>query len=123
MAIDKVSITGIEAFGFHGVFEHEKKEGQEFIVDVEFEYDTAKVVQTDFIEDAIDYGAVAILIKSIVEGEPKNLIEKVADEIAQQILNNFKVNSVKVTLHKPHAPIDMEFKDVSVSVERRKWGP
>ena len=120
MAIDKVSITGIEAFGFHGVFEHERKEGQEFFVDVEFEYDTSKVIQTDFIEDAIDYGAVAILIKSIVEGEPKNLIEKVADEIAQQILKNFKVNSVKVTLHKPHAPIDMEFKDVSVSVERRK---
>ena len=121
MAIDKVSITGIEAFGFHGVFEHEKKEGQEFIVDVEFEYDTSKAIQTDFIEDAIDYGAIALLIKSIVEGEPKNLIEKVADEIAQQILNNFKVNSVKVTLHKPQAPLDMEFKDVSVSVERRKW--
>jgi dihydroneopterin aldolase/2-amino-4-hydroxy-6-hydroxymethyldihydropteridine diphosphokinase len=48
------------------------------------------------------------------------LIEKVADEIAQQILNNFKINSVKVTLHKPQAPLDMEFKDVSVSVERRK---
>ena len=47
-------------------------------------------------------------------------LEKVADEIAQQILNNFKVNSVKVTLHKPQAPLDMEFKDVSVSVERRK---
>ena len=85
MAIDKVSITGIEAFGFHGVFEHEKKEGQEFIVDVEFEYETAKAIQTDFIEDAIDYGAIAILIKSIVEGEPKNLIEKVADEIAQHL--------------------------------------
>ena len=120
MAIDKVSITGIEAFGFHGVFEHERKEGQEFIVDVEFEYDTSKAIQTDFIEDAIDYGAIAILIKSIVEGEPKNLIEKVAEEIARQILNNFKVNSVKVTLHKPQAPLDMEFKDVSVSVERRK---
>ena len=120
MAIDKVSITGIEAFGFHGVFEHEKKEGQEFIVDVEFDYNTAKAIQTDFIEDAIDYGAVSILIKSIVEGEPRNLIEKVADEIAQQILNNFKVDSVKITLHKPQAPIDMEFKDVSVSVERRK---
>ena len=120
MAIDKVSITGIKAFGFHGVFEHEKKEGQEFIVDVDFEYDTAKAVQTDFIEDAIDYGAIAILIKSIVEGEPKNLIEKVADEIAQQILNKLKVISVKVTLHKPQAPLDMEFKDVSVSVERRK---
>ena len=120
MAIDKVSITGIEAFGFHGVFEHERKEGQEFIVDVEFDYNTAKAIQTDFIKDAIDYGAVAILIKSIVEGEPRNLIEKVADEIAQQILNNFKVDSVKITLHKPQAPSDMEFKDVSVSVERRK---
>ena len=120
MAIDKVTLTGIRVFGYHGVFDHERKEGQEFIVDVEFEYDTAKAVQTDFIEDAIDYGAIAILIKSIVEGEPKNLIEKVADEIAQQILNNLKVNSVKVTLHKPQAPIDMEFKDVSVSVERRK---
>jgi dihydroneopterin aldolase len=60
------------------------------------------------------------LVKNIIEGKPRNLIEKVADEIAEKILKEFKVASVKVVLHKPHAPIDMKFSDISVSVERHK---
>lgn len=120
MANDKVKISGIKAFGYHGVFEHERKEGQEFVADVEFEYETSDAIQFDLIDNAIDYGAISILVKSILEGEPKNLIEKVADEIAQQILANFNVNYVKIDLHKPKAPLKMEFTDVVVSVERRK---
>lgn len=120
MAQDKISIAGIKAFGYHGVFEHERKSGQDFIVDIEFSYKTKKAIKSDSIEDAIDYGAVAILVKSVIEGEPRNLIEKVADEIAQRLLNNFKIDSVKVVLHKPHAPIDMKFNDISVIVERKK---
>jgi dihydroneopterin aldolase len=120
MAQDLIKITGIKAFGFHGVFESEKKSGQEFIVDLEYKYETNSAIDNDEIEQAIDYGSVILKVKSIVETGSKNLIETVADEIATELLSNFKINWVKVTLHKPHAPVDISFKDISVVVERSK---
>ena len=120
MAQDLIKITGIKAFGFHGVFESEKKSGQEFIVDIEYKYETTNAIDNDEIEQAIDYGSVISKVKSIVETGSKNLIETVADEIAIELLSNFKINWVKVTLHKPHAPVDISFKDISVVVERSK---
>jgi len=120
MSKDTIKISGIKAFGFHGVFEEERKSGQDFIADIEFSYKTEDAIKTDDLAHAIDYGAIATLTKNIIEGEPRNLIEKVADEIAEKILKEFKVISVKVVLHKPHAPIDMKFTDISVSVERHK---
>ena len=121
MAKDKISITGIKAFGFHGVLDHERKNGQDFIADIEFTYKTDKAIKTDDIKFAIDYGLVAQLVKSLIEGTPQNLIEKLADDIAKSLLKSFKIDSVKVVLHKPHAPVDMKFSDISVSVERKKW--
>lgn len=120
MTQDKIKITGIKTFGYHGVFENEKKSGQEFLVDIEYKYETKEAIENDEINQAIDYGAVITQVKSIVETGSKNLIETVADQIARQLLNDFKINWVKVTLHKPHAPVDISFKDISIVVERSK---
>ena len=121
MAIDKVTLTGIRVFGYHGVFDHEKKNGQEFIVDVDISYKTNKAIDTDNLKYTIDYAEVALLVKDIIEGESRNLIETVAEEIANKIMKKFDIKTVRVTLHKPNAPVDVELRDVSVSVERLKW--
>ena len=120
MAQDTIKITGIKTFGYHGVFEHEKDSGQEFIVDIEYKYETKDAISNDEIDNAIDYGAVILKVKSIVESGSKNLIETVANQIAYALLINFQINWVKVTLHKPHAPVEISFKDISIVVERSK---
>ena len=120
MAQDVIKITGIKTFGYHGVFENEKKSGQDFFIDIEYRYETSQAIAKDEIEKAIDYGAVISKVKSIVEAESKNLIETVADEIAQDLLRDLKIEWVKVTLHKPHAPVEISFKDIAVVVERSK---
>lgn len=120
MAQDIIKITGIKTFGFHGVFENEKKSGQDFLVDIEYKYETKNAIESDEIEQAIDYGAVISKVKSIMETGSKNLIETVADQIAFELLDKFNINWVKVILHKPHAPVDISFKDISVVVERSK---
>ncbi len=120
MPQDTIKITGIKTFGYHGVFENEKKSGQDFFIDIEYKYETSEAIAKDEIEKAIDYGAIISKVKSIVEAESKNLIETVANQIAQELLNNFRIEWVKVTLHKPHAPVEISFKDIAVIVERSK---
>ncbi len=120
MSVDKVLITGIKTFGYHGVFEDEKKNGQTFIIDLEYSYDTNKATQTDDLIHAIDYGSVAIRTKAIVETGSFNLIEKLADHLAETLLKEFTFNSIKISIHKPNAPINLEFSDVVVVAERKK---
>lgn len=119
-----IRLSGIEAIGFHGVLESERENGQKFIVDCELEVDTSQSVVTDNIEHAVDYSKVAELIAQQIQTEPVNLIEVLADRMALEILRQFLlVKSVEITLHKPQAPIAVDFKDVSTTVIRttEKW--
>ena len=119
-----IRLSGIEAIGFHGVLEAERENGQTFIVDCELEVDTSQSVVTDNIEHAVDYSKVAELIAQQIQTEPVNLIEVLADRMAAEILRQFLlVKSVEITLHKPQAPIAVDFKDVSTTVIRttEKW--
>jgi dihydroneopterin aldolase len=119
-----IRLSGIEAIGFHGVLESERENGQKFIVDCELEVDTSQSVVTDNIEHAVDYSKVAELIAQQIQSEPVNLIEVLADRMAAEILRQFLlVKSVEITLHKPQAPIAVDFKDVSTTVVRttEKW--
>ncbi|MDR9363124.1 MAG: dihydroneopterin aldolase [Microbacteriaceae bacterium] len=119
-----IRLSGIEAIGFHGVLESERENGQTFIVDCELEVDTSQSVVTDNIEHAVDYSKVAELIAQQIQTEPVNLIEVLADRMAAEILRQFLlVKSVEITLHKPQAPIAVDFKDVSTTVIRttEKW--
>lgn len=119
-----IRLSGIEAIGFHGVLELERENGQTFIVDCELEVDTSQSVVTDNIDHAVDYSKVAELISEQIQTEPVNLIEVLADRMALEILNQFLlVKSVEITLHKPQAPISVDFQDVSTTVirTREKW--
>ena len=118
--IDEITLTGVRAFGHHGVFEEERREGQEFVVDVTLYLSTAEAAETDDVGDTVHYGEVAERIAELVGGEPLNLIEGVAARIADDLLSYDLVRMVAVTVHKPQAPITVPFSDVSVTIRRSR---
>jgi dihydroneopterin aldolase len=112
---DKIYLKGVSGIGYHGVFEQEKREGQNFIVDVEVTSDFSAAIKSDDVRDAVNYAELAEIAHSAITGEPFDLIEKLADVIARDCLDISGVTSVTVTVHKPHAPIEVPFENVSVS--------
>lgn len=117
--LDRITLTGLAATGYHGVFDHEKRDGQEFIVDLVIDADLSVAAQSDDLADTIDYGQLAQLAHDRISGPAFDLIEKVAALIAEDIVALPKVAQVQVTVHKPAAPIPLTFADVAVSVTRR----
>ena len=116
---DQIKISGIKGFGFHGVLDFEKKDGQDFLVDLVINLDLKNL--NDALENTVDYGEVATLVKSEIENNPVYLIETLAERIAEKILNTYrKVNSVEVTVHKPRAPLPVDFSDLSVTIKKSK---
>ena len=124
--IDEITLTGLRVFGRHGVYEHERGDGQHFIVDTTLYVSAAAAAASDDVADTVHYGEVAQRIAAIVGGEPVNLLETLAQRIADDLLAEFGVSMVAVTVHKPGAPIDLEFSDVSVTIRRSRpdaWSP
>lgn len=119
-AVDRIELRGLRIRGHHGVFEHERIDGQEFVVDAVLAVDVAAAARSDDLADTVDYGALAHRIAAIVEGEPVNLIETLASRIADTCLADSRVASVEVRVHKPHAPIPLAFDDVVVVVNRSR---
>lgn len=117
---DRVELEGLSVLGWHGVFDHERQNGQTFVVDVTLFVDLAEAGSTDDLSKTIDYGAVAEVVVRIVGGEPRNLIESVGADVAEAILTEFDVDEVEVTIHKPEAPIPHSFADVSVTIRRSR---
>ena len=115
---DRITLTGLRVFGYHGVLDQEKINGQDFIVDITLWLDFTKAALSDEVRDTVHYGQVAEFAAGIVAGESKNLIETVAADIANGLLENEKVTAVEVTIHKPFAPISLSFNDVSVTLNR-----
>jgi|AACY02.14.fsa_nt_gi dihydroneopterin aldolase len=118
---DVIRIEGIEAFGYHGVFPQEKREGQTFLVDVDIETSFDEAIAHDNVAYTVDYGVVAERVAEIIQGEPADLIETVCDRIVTMVLSLERVTSTRVTIHKPQAPISVPFAGVSVS-RRREVG-
>jgi dihydroneopterin aldolase len=118
---DRISLTGLRARGFHGVFPAEKRDGQEFITDVVVHLDAAPAAATDDLTRTVNYAEVADAVLAVVTGEPLDLIETVAERIAQSVLDAQPVAAaVEVTVHKPGAPIEADFADVAVTVHRSR---
>ena len=118
---DKIILTGIEIFGYHGCSDEEKKLGQKFYVDLELNLDLSKAGQSDNFEDTVDYSQVILLVEKIVGGTPRRLIETVAEELAEKILAEFeRVESLTLTLHKPNAPLPMTYADAAVKIFRER---
>ncbi|PXY34263.1 dihydroneopterin aldolase [Prauserella sp. PE36] len=115
---DRITLTGLKVFGRHGVFDHEKRDGQEFVVDVTAWLSLARAAASDELADTLHYGELAQLVAGIVGGEPYDLIESVAGRIADEVMEDERLSAVEVTVHKPSAPIPLDFADVAVTVRR-----
>jgi 7,8-dihydroneopterin aldolase/epimerase/oxygenase len=119
---DRIELRGLTIHGRHGVMEHERADGQEFVVDITVWIDLADAATSDDLADTYDYAALAKLAADVVAGPPRNLIEAVGGEIADQVMGDERVHAVEVVVHKPQAPIPLQFADVAVVLRRSRRG-
>lgn len=117
---DTIELRGLRATGHHGVLAHERATGQEFVVDVVLEVDTSRAARTDEVGDTVHYGEVAEAVHAVVAGEPVQLLERLAQRIADVVLAFPGTLAVEVAVHKPHAPIPVPFEDVVVRIHRTR---
>ncbi|MFV0319541.1 MAG: dihydroneopterin aldolase [Microbacterium sp.] len=117
---DRIVLRGIRARGHHGVYDFEREQGQDFVVDATLHLALHTAAATDDVADTVHYGEVAEQITAIVGGEPVNLIETLAERIAAAVLQDERVRTVEVTVHKPQAPIAQVFDDVAVTIVRSR---
>jgi len=116
--MDRITLSGVTAVGHHGVFDFERRDGQPFVVDAVLHLDFTAAAASDDVLDTAHYGEVAECIRGWITGTPLNLIEALAVRIADDVLARFRVAAVDITVHKPKAPIQVDFGDVAVSVHR-----
>ncbi len=117
---DELALVGLECWGHHGVFEHERREGQKFLVDLVLGLDTAPAAAGDDLSRTVDYGSLAVAVKAAVEQGPVDLVETLAQRIADVCLADDRVEWARVTVHKPDAPIDATFADVALTIHRSR---
>ena len=116
---DQIRVTGIKAFGYHGVLPHEATEGQDFIVDLLVTLDLRAVSLSDDLQETINYADLAQIAHDNIVGARVQLIERLAGRIAEEISSAYsQITSVSVTVHKPHAPVAVDFEDISVTITR-----
>jgi 7,8-dihydroneopterin aldolase/epimerase/oxygenase len=119
---DRIELRGLTIRGNHGVFSHERRDGQDFMVDITVWLDSAVAAASDDLADTVDYGALAQLAADVVTGPPRDLIETVAAEIADRVMADDRLHAVEVVVHKPDAPIPLTFSDVAVVARRSRRG-
>ncbi len=116
---DKISIKGIKGFGYHGVFDFEKRDGQDFFVDLDIDIDLTAASNSDLLTDSVDYSLLTAIAKEAIEKLQFDLIERLAGFIADTIRENFPaINSIAVTVHKPSAPVSESVTDIAVTITR-----
>ncbi|GGN34036.1 dihydroneopterin aldolase [Actinoplanes campanulatus] len=114
----RITLSGLRARGNHGVYDFERAEGQDFVVDVTLELDLGPAARSDDVTDTVHYGELATALVGVLTGEPVNLLERLADRLLDVCLADPRVESAEVTVHKPQAPIPHEFADVAVTLRR-----
>jgi 7,8-dihydroneopterin aldolase/epimerase/oxygenase len=117
---DRLRLRGLRAHGYHGVYEAERRDGQEFVVDVELGLDTRASAEHDDLTQTVHYGELAEQLHSAIISDPVDLIETLAQRLADVCLAQPPVVWVDVTVHKPQAPITVPFDDVSLTIHRRR---
>ena len=117
---DTITITGLRLRGYHGVFEHEKRDGQEFIIDLSIELDLSPAGSSDDLQNTLDYSVIVDEVAQRVTGESVDLIETLAHDIAQLVLAHPQPTAVTVTVHKPQAPVGHPIEDIAVSIRRER---
>lgn len=117
---DRITLTGVGSVGYHGVLDSEKQTGQPFFVDITMFTDFTQAAAADNVAHTVNYAEVAEVIREIVTAESLDLIETLAERIASAVLDKFPLLAVELTVHKPKAPIEVTFADVSVTIFREK---
>lgn len=117
---DRITLTGLRVRGHHGVFDFERANGQDFVVDVQLEFDTSAAAASDDLAETVHYGELAEALAAVIAGEPVNLLETLADRLVRACLADARVSAATVTVHKPQAPIALSFTDVSVTIRRTR---
>lgn len=118
--LDELTVTGIECFGHHGVFDFERRQGQVFVIDLTLGIDTTPAARTDDLRETVHYGNLVDSVKAAVESDPVDLIETLAQRLADVCLLADRVEWARVTVHKPDAPIDATFSDVALTITRKR---
>ncbi len=118
---DRIVLKGMTFYGYHGATPHEKERGQPFVVDVEMELDLSVPGRSDDLRDTVDYSAVYGVVRQVVEGPGRNLLESVAHGLARRLLRDFPLDAVTVRVAKPNVPIrDATLQHAAVEVHRRR---
>lgn len=116
----RIELTGLKVRGNHGVYDLERAAGQDFVVDVALDLDLSAAAASDDVADTVHYGELAERLAAAVAGDPVNLIETLADRLLTVCLDDPRVDTATVTVHKPQAPIPLEFADVAVTLRRSR---
>jgi len=117
--VDQIALVGLRGRGNHGVLATERRDGQEFVVDLVLHLDTRAAAASDDLADTVSYATVAEAVMDIVQGEPVALLETLAQRIADVGLADPRVDAVDVTVHKPGAPVSVPFADITVTIRRQ----
>ncbi|MDY7542429.1 MULTISPECIES: dihydroneopterin aldolase [unclassified Cryobacterium] len=120
MIRDCITLTGLRVTAHHGVYDFERENGQDFVIDVTVWLDLHAAASSDDVNRTIHYGELAIEVTEAAAVNPVDLIETVAERIAGVVLAHPAAETVQVTVHKPQAPISVPFTDVSVQITRSR---
>ena len=115
---DRIAVRGITAHAHHGVYDWERERGQTFRVDVVLELDTAPAAAGDDLDRTVNYAALAQQLHAVLTGGPVDLLETLAQRLADTCLANPLVDAVEITVHKPEAELGVPFDDVAVTIRR-----
>lgn len=117
--LDRIELRGLQVFGYHGVLDSERSEGQDFVIDAVLWLDTSPAAGTDELSLTVNYAALADRLVTIAAGPPVQLIETLAQRLAAAALAEPLAREVEITVHKPQAPVGHPFHDVAVTIRRR----
>lgn len=119
--MDKIVMTGMQFYGYHGVFAEENKLGQKFSIDVELYLPLKQACETDDLNATVNYAEVYATIKSVVEGKPSKLIEALAERVASEVLHTYtSIKEITVRVLKPNPPFEIYFEGVTVEIHRKR---
>ncbi len=117
---DRIALRGLRAQGHHGVYAFERERGQTFIADAVLELDTTPAAADDDLNRTVNYADLAHQLYAVLAGDPVNLLEAVAQRLADVCLAHPLVDAVEITVHKPQAELGVPFDDVTVSIRRER---
>ncbi|PPI20196.1 dihydroneopterin aldolase [Rathayibacter sp. AY1B1] len=117
---DSITLTGLRVRAHHGVFDFERENGQDFVIDATVWLDTAPAAAGDALAETVHYGELAIALADAVTRDPVDLLETLAERLARVALSFAAADVVRITVHKPDAPIPLPFEDVAVQITRTR---